>query len=233
MADFLNTSKVTYCLEELIKKARKRIILISPYLRFNKRIRELIEDKARAGVQVHVVYGKRDLKQSETDWLRSLSTVVCSYCENLHAKCYLSESYAIITSMNLYEFSQVNNNEMGVFIRQKTDEKLFRETSEEAERLIRISDEATLSQVPATQSAAAEETGGKKISTTQLAKKSGCSTKQMFSRLLDYGLVVRQDDSWKLTPSGVAAGGAVRQDNRFGEYIIWPENLALGPLDAE
>ncbi len=35
--------------------------------------------------------------------------------QNLHAKCYLNEKAAIITSMNLYDFSQVNNNEMGVY----------------------------------------------------------------------------------------------------------------------
>lgn len=39
-----------------------------------------------------------------------------SLCKNLHAKCYLNENEAIITSMNLYEFSQMNNNEMGIHL---------------------------------------------------------------------------------------------------------------------
>ena len=34
------------------------------------------------------------------------------FSKNLHAKCYLNEKKMIITSMNLYEFSQVNNREM-------------------------------------------------------------------------------------------------------------------------
>jgi len=34
--------------------------------------------------------------------------------KNLHAKCYLNENTAIITSMNLYQFSQENNREMGI-----------------------------------------------------------------------------------------------------------------------
>src|SRR5690606_21592046 len=32
------------------------------------------------------------------------------------AKCYLNERKMVITSMNLYEFSQINNREMGILI---------------------------------------------------------------------------------------------------------------------
>jgi len=39
MAKFLNTSGTTYHLEELIKKATDRLVLISPYLQFNERIK--------------------------------------------------------------------------------------------------------------------------------------------------------------------------------------------------
>ena len=45
MAKFLNTSATNFFLEELIKSAKERLILISPYLRLNDRIKELLEDK--------------------------------------------------------------------------------------------------------------------------------------------------------------------------------------------
>lgn len=45
MSKFLNTSATTYYLEELIKNARERLYLISPYLKLNDRIKELLEDK--------------------------------------------------------------------------------------------------------------------------------------------------------------------------------------------
>lgn len=41
MAKFLNTSATNYYLEELIKNASERLILISPFLKLNDRIREL------------------------------------------------------------------------------------------------------------------------------------------------------------------------------------------------
>lgn len=47
MAKFLNTSATNFFLEELIKNAKERLILISPYLRLNDRIKELLEDKDR------------------------------------------------------------------------------------------------------------------------------------------------------------------------------------------
>ncbi len=56
----------------------------------------------------------------------------------------MNESAAIITSMNLYEFSQVNNNEMGVYIERDVEPELYRNTYEEAQRLIRVSEEIRL-----------------------------------------------------------------------------------------
>ncbi|MGO3541309.1 MAG: phospholipase D family protein [Pseudomonas helleri] len=141
MAKFLNTSGTNYYLEELIKGAKDRLILISPYLRLNDRIKELLEDKNRLKIDVRIVYGKSELQPVEVNWLKGLSYVRTSFCKNLHAKCYLNEETCIITSLNLYEFSQVNNNEMGVLVQRSYDPDLFRDTYQEAQRIIRISDE--------------------------------------------------------------------------------------------
>ncbi len=54
----------------------------------------------------------------------------------------MNEELCIVTSLNLYEFSQVNNNEMGVLIRRSEDADLYRDAYEEAQRIIRISEEA-------------------------------------------------------------------------------------------
>jgi hypothetical protein len=129
----------------LIKAAKERLIIISPFLKFNDRIRELLQDKDRMKIDVRIVYGKTELAPHEINWLRSLDYVRTSFCQNLHAKCYLNESAVIITSMNLYDFSQVNNNEMGVFIKRDEETELYRETYEEAQRLIRVSEEVRLS----------------------------------------------------------------------------------------
>lgn len=145
MAKFLNTSATNFFLEELIKSAKERLILISPYLRLNDRIKELLEDKDRLKIDIRIVYGKSDLHPEEIKWLQKLDYVRLSFCKNLHAKCYLNESECIISSLNLYEFSQVNNNEMGILVRKYEDDIVFKEAYEEAQRVIRISEEVRIS----------------------------------------------------------------------------------------
>lgn len=89
-----------------------------------------------------------------------------SFCENLHTKCYLNENEAIVTSMNLYEFSQVNNQEMGIYVTKTEDAQLYEEIYNEVRRLIRISDEVRLSveKIVETEGRPAEKAGEKKAS---------------------------------------------------------------------
>ena len=240
MAKFLNTSAITYHLEELLKGARERLVIISPYLKFNDRIRELLEDKDRMKIDIRIVYGKNELHPDEINWLKSLAFVRCSFCKNLHAKCYLNESSAIVTSMNMYEFSQVNNNEMGVLITRNSDPELFSDTYAEAQRLIRVSDEVkiTVEKVESQPESEADPEADvdpektKMVSTTQLAKQHGCATKEMFTRLLELGLITKQNDAWQLTDTGKQKGGVLKQSKRFGDYITWPSNIDLGAAQS-
>mgnify|MGYP000426787036 CR=1 FL=1 len=70
MAKFLNTSATNYFLEELIKDARDRLILISPFLKLNDRVKELLSDKNRLKIDVRIVYGKSELQPAEMSWLQ-------------------------------------------------------------------------------------------------------------------------------------------------------------------
>lgn len=145
MATFLDTTGISYRLEQIIKSANERLILISPYLKINARIKELLEDKDRLKIDVRVIYGKNELQPEENNWLKSMNSIRSSFCKNLHAKCYMNEKEALITSMNLYEFSQSNNNEMGIHVARELDPQLYSEIDTEVKRLIRISDELRVS----------------------------------------------------------------------------------------
>ena len=145
MTKFLDTTGVSYHLQQLINNATEKLILISPYLKLNERLKQSLEDKDRMKIDVRIIYGKSELHPAENNWLKSLRSIRTSFCQNLHAKCYLSENGAIITSMNLYDFSQINNNEMGVYIDKTEDEQLYTDVYSEAMRLVRISDEIKVS----------------------------------------------------------------------------------------
>lgn len=99
MAKFLNTSATNYFLEEMIKGASARLILISPFLKLNDRMKELLADKNRLKIDVRIVYGKSELQPQEIEWLRGLTYIRTSFCKNLHAKCYMNEEMCIVTSL--------------------------------------------------------------------------------------------------------------------------------------
>jgi phosphatidylserine/phosphatidylglycerophosphate/cardiolipin synthase-like enzyme len=141
MAKFLNTTGVSYHLEELIKGTKDRLILISPYLQFTDRIKEHLSNLNIQKRDIRIVYRENKLQLEENNWLESQIGIRTSLCKNLHAKCYLNENEAIITSMNLYEFSQQNNNEMGIYITKAQDPDLYNSTLDEVQRLLTISEE--------------------------------------------------------------------------------------------
>ncbi len=150
MAEFLDTTGVSYRLQQIINNSREKLILISPYLKMNERIKQSLEDQNRLKTDVRLVYGKNDLQPAELNWLKSLREVKSYYCRNLHAKCYLNEKEAIVTSMNLYDFSQVNNLEMGIYVDKTSDADLYHKIYDEAMRMVRMSDEIqiTVAQIP-------------------------------------------------------------------------------------
>ena len=135
MAKFLDRRGVSYHLGEIIKNAGERLYLISPFLKVSKDLKELLETK-RPSVDIRVIFGKSDLQPDESEWLEGLDAVKTSYRENLHAKCYLNEDEALLTSMNLYEFSEKNNDEMGVLVSREEDEKLYADILRESQRLL-------------------------------------------------------------------------------------------------
>ncbi|WP_018988887.1 phospholipase D family protein [Aromatoleum toluclasticum] len=237
MAKFLNTSATNYFLEELIKNAKDRLVLISPFLKLNDRMKELLADKNRLKIDVRIVYGKSELQPEEINWLKELTYIRTSFCKNLHAKCYLNEELAIITSLNLYEFSQINNNEMGVLIRRDDDGELYRDAYEEAQRIIRISDEVriTLERVTAEVrndgdgKADGEEVADKadKLTTSKLAQRLGLRTADLIERFVANGLLELREGKHYITVRGKEAGGEFRMSPKFGPYFLWPENMGL------
>lgn len=227
MAKFLNTSATNYFLEELIKDTKERLVIISPFLKFNDRIKELLADKDRMKIDIRIIYGKSELAPKETNWLRSLEFVRTSFCQNLHAKCYLNEHAAIITSMNLYDFSQVNNNEMGVYIRREDEPDLYRDAYEETQRLLRVSDQVRLSaeEMGEAESASSHSAEQDKLPTSKIARAHKLKTAEFTERLVAKGLLRQDGEDLELTEAGIEAGGEFRLSSRFGKYFLWPKGM--------
>ena len=121
MADFLTTQGTSYHLENIIINATKWLVLISPYLDISENFLMRLQEVDKRKVKIYIIYGKDDLKPEEKMKLQKLENLSLRYCKNLHAKCFLNENSMIITSMNMYEFSEKTNIEMGVLIHKDID----------------------------------------------------------------------------------------------------------------
>jgi len=128
----LGTSGLNYYLENLLKNAVKKIILITPYIKLGNKIKEILQNKKNNGVEIIFVTRNDDKNHGKLDTLKDYSTKIYIR-NNLHAKCYLTENEAIITSLNLYDFSQINNDEMGIYINNTSE--LYKDTLELANDL--------------------------------------------------------------------------------------------------
>ena len=127
----LNQSDTQAHLYRLINEAERYIVLISPYVRFDK-LRTLVRHVHGAlnkGVKVKLVVREKDFSTGNDDVLTSASLpplrqlgLEVLVLKDLHAKIYLSEKYVLLTSLNLLETSFNNSIEIGTWIPAGTPE---------------------------------------------------------------------------------------------------------------
>ena len=123
MAEICTRKRCVAEIEDIVRSARERIVLVSPYIKADEDLVERLKGKTE-DVEIVVVYGK-DKDQPQAKSLFEARGVTKIFVKDLHSKCYLNENKALVTSMNLYEYSQNNNEEMGVLITRKADEELY------------------------------------------------------------------------------------------------------------
>ena len=147
MAEFLTTTGISARLEKIVTEADEYLVLISPYIKVNPRIRDFIKQKAGAKTKITIIYGKKALAEEERQWLDSLPSIGVYFRENLHAKCYINDKEALLTSMNLYQFSEQNNDEWGILVSKgdswrgtECDRELYRSIAKEANQIVERSE---------------------------------------------------------------------------------------------
>ncbi len=67
----------------------------------------------------------------------------------------------------------------------------------------------------------------KLISTSALAKKLSISKHQLDELLLAAKYITQTDNGYKLTELGIQNSGATKKHAKFGEYIVWNENIEI------
>ena len=142
MAEFLTANGISDNLEKLIKNSEERLFLVSPYLQIADSLKDLIKVRDSLSIDIRVVYRKDvEINAKDKSFLQELTSVRIFACENLHAKCYLNENTAIIASMNLYQYSQQNNREMGIKVEREDESGLYGDIFKEVMVILQTSQE--------------------------------------------------------------------------------------------
>jgi phosphatidylserine/phosphatidylglycerophosphate/cardiolipin synthase-like enzyme len=234
MAKFLNTRKAVSEIEDLIRNAETRLILISPYLKLSKDFKELLTYRNSKDKITTVIFGKQELNPNEMKFLQGLRFVILKYNQDLHAKCYLNDDKMIITSLNLYEFSMNNNKEMGVLVdlNDESDKELFEDAYKEIDFIDETSQRFEFTSIPEAAKTEKKETqqkviissSSKLLTTKELAQLIGLSSRKVNSWLTDNKLMYKKEDNWVTTKRGKEIGG-IEKSGQYGQFIIWPEEI--------
>jgi len=244
MPKYLRTSGITAGVEELIREARERLYIISPYLKLSDNIRELLNDKEREKAEVRIIFGKQELNPTEMSYLQNLKYVRLYFSKNLHAKCYLNEKKMIISSMNLYEFSQQNNREMGILIERdiEADRPVYEDAWKDIESILNNATDFSYIEAPKEIGKVKNDSvhsvptkpeiiapplstfKGKFLSATALSKELGISAKDLQYKFEKLKWIEKKNDEWVLTGLGKGKGAEMKK-GQYGEYIAYPETV--------
>jgi hypothetical protein len=71
------------------------------------------------------------------------------------------------------------------------------------------------------------------ISTTSLSNELEIPTNELFAKLKSLEWIDRKNDKWILTELGKQKGGQTRTNPKFGDYIVWPENISINNVQQQ
>ncbi|HEY5593277.1 MAG TPA: phospholipase D family protein [Paludibacter sp.] len=143
MAKFLTGHKLNAEIEEIFERAEEHLILISPYIKLHERYASTLSTKIdNHKLQITIVFGKneddisRSMKHEDFKFFKEFPNIEILYEKSLHAKYYANENTSILSSMNLYSYSQDNNIEAGVKTKSAGDDSFDAQAWEYFNRVI-------------------------------------------------------------------------------------------------
>lgn len=123
---------------ELTDRAQKYLVLITPYFLPWVQLEESLKRAVTKGVNTTLLLrgGKDRADQERNARAAQLGNVRMKFLRRLHAKIYISESEAILTSMNLLKSSALDSWEVGIHLQLPQDNDAYEQTVKAAADLI-------------------------------------------------------------------------------------------------
>lgn len=124
--ELIQPAEISGKIMTLIDHAKEEIIIVSPYNKFTywKKLTQRIEKAKQRGVKIRWYIRKN--VDSNVEKIRQIGIEPIEI-ENLHCKLYLNEQHAVVTSMNLHEYSDTSSIDIGYLI---TEEDKYKELTD-------------------------------------------------------------------------------------------------------
>ncbi len=124
--ELIQPAEISGKIMTLIDQAKEEIIIVSPYNKFTywKKLTQRIEKAKQRGVKIKWYIRKN--VDNNVEQIRQIGIEPIEI-ENLHCKLYLNEQHAVVTSMNLHEYSDSSSIDIGYLI---TEEDKYKELTD-------------------------------------------------------------------------------------------------------
>ncbi len=96
----------------LLDEADEKVVIVSPYCKIDKWFKLLKKIKSLQDRNIHIEFYVRDGVQETIEQVLNIG-IEPILIPNLHAKIYMNEKTAIVTSMNLLLYSDINSLDIG------------------------------------------------------------------------------------------------------------------------
>lgn len=143
VTQFLRNEQLVGQLYQIIKNARKELVIVSPYIDVSVRFNNALKAAEKNNVKVTIISRKETAKNVSKDDASRFDDFVkrgfeVYLVERLHAKLYFNETQGITASVNFNKSSQDNSEEIGIFT---IDDSIIGQYRSYRDEMIEISDQ--------------------------------------------------------------------------------------------
>ena len=136
--ELLNTTELNLEIENMFKKEKRFILILSPYLDINDKIQTILSMSSSRIIIIYREIEKESKKKKIEEFVEIMPNVEFYCVKHFHAKAYITSGTLIITSLNLYEHSQKFNFELGIILKEISYNKMIGKLFEELQILFKM-----------------------------------------------------------------------------------------------
>lgn len=126
MVQYLNTQAAYSEIENIVNRAEHTLVIMAPYIQVSRTLlQKIFHASEHRNINVSLICRKSDFKPEEMDAMNKITRLEIYDLPNLHANCIYNEKTLIMTSLNLFDYSQINNRDMGALLTLDKDPAAF------------------------------------------------------------------------------------------------------------